>query len=208
MFLWCKHICLMRQEGICENPPDAEVTVAQTVQIGARLRAARLARGLTLESVAAAAGITQGFVSKLERDLVSPSVASLVAICDAVGLRVGELFEPPVARVVRAGEGAPINFGGDGVHESLISPGNQSLMEVIHAIIDPGGSGGDDLYTLACEVEFAYVVRGRLAVILGEDTHELGPGDAMGFAGREPHTWRNASATEECEALWVLVPAP
>jgi len=182
--------------------------MSQNVQIGSRLRAARLARGLTLKSIARKANLTQGFVSKLERDLVSPSVASLVAICDAVGLRVGELFEPPVARVVRAGKGAPINFGGQGVHEALISPGNQSLVEVIHAIIEPGGSGGDDLYTLACDVEFAYVVRGRLAIVLGADVYELEPGDAMSFAGREPHTWRNASLELECEALWVLVPAP
>ena len=50
------------------------------IPIGGRIRATRLARGLTLGQVAAAAGLTQGFVSKLERDQVSPSVASLVAI--------------------------------------------------------------------------------------------------------------------------------
>ena len=66
--------------------------MASQVLIGARLRAARLARGMTLEAVATAAGISLGFVSKLERDQVSPSVASLVAICDAVGLKVGKSF--------------------------------------------------------------------------------------------------------------------
>lgn len=181
--------------------------MASDVRIGARLRAARLARGLTLEAVGAAAGISQGFVSKLERDQVSPSVASLVAICEAVGLKVGELFEPPPSQIVRAGEGAPINFGGEGAEEFLLTPGTQTDVEVIRSIIDPGGTAGDDLYSLDCDVEFVYVLRGRLTIILGDDEHELAAGDSMTFRGRDPHTWHNASAEEACEVLWVLAPA-
>lgn len=177
------------------------------VKIGARLRAARLARGLTLEAVGAAAGISQGFVSKLERDQVSPSVASLVAICEAVGLKVGELFEPPPSQIVRAGHGAPINFGGEGAEEFLLTPGTQNEVDVIHSIIEPGGTAGDDLYSLDCEVEFIYVLDGRITVILGDDEHELATGDSMTFRGRDPHAWRNTSSTEGCEVLWVLAPA-
>jgi transcriptional regulator with XRE-family HTH domain len=161
--------------------------MASDVRIGARLRAARLARGLTLEAVGAAAGISQGFVSKLERDQVSPSVASLVAICEAVGLKVGELFEP---------QGAPINFGGEGAEEFLLTPGSQTDVEVIRSLIGPGGTAGDDLYSLDCDVEFVYVLAGRLTVVLGDDEHELGAGDSMTFRGRDPHTWHNASADE------------
>ena len=69
--------------------------MGEQIPIGSRLRVARLAKGLTLGSVSAVAGLTQGYLSKVERDQVSPSVASLVAICTAVGLRVGDLFEPP-----------------------------------------------------------------------------------------------------------------
>ncbi len=177
------------------------------VRIGARLRAARLARGLTLEAVGAAAGISQGFVSKLERDQVSPSVASLVAICEAVGLKVGELFEPPPSQIVRAGQGAPINFGGEGAEEFLLTPGSQTDVEVIRSLIGPGGTAGDDLYSLDCDVEFVYVLAGRLTIVLGDDEHELGAGDSMTFRGRDPHTWHNASADERCEVLWVLAPA-
>lgn len=177
------------------------------VKIGARLRAARLARGLTLEAVGAAAGISQGFVSKLERDQVSPSVASLVAICEAVGLKVGELFEPPPSQIVRAGHGAPINFGGEGAEEFLLTPGTQNEVDVIHSIIEPGGTAGDDLYSLDCDVEFVYVLAGRLTIVLGDDEHELAAGDSMTFRGRDPHTWRNASPNEGCDVLWVLAPA-
>jgi transcriptional regulator with XRE-family HTH domain len=177
------------------------------IPIGGRIRATRIARGLTLGQVAAAAGLTEGFVSKLERDQVSPSVASLVAVCEALGLRVGELFDAPVNAIVRAGDGAQINFGGNDAKEFLLSSGDQSSIEVLHSKIAQGGSGGDELYALNCEVEFVYVLKGQLEIILGPEHHLLNVGDAMTFRGRDPHTWRNPSK-EPIEVLWVLSPAP
>lgn len=179
-----------------------------TVRIGGRLRAARQARGLTLEKVAEATGLTKGFLSRLERDEVSPSVASLVAVCEVVGVRVGELFEPPETSTVRAGEGRRINFGGRRVEEYLLTPGSQDQLQVIHSLVAPRGTGGEQLYSLACEVEFVYVIRGELDVVLSEQTVRLGPGDAFTFPGQLPHTWRNARTDESCEVLWVLAPAP
>jgi hypothetical protein len=180
----------------------------KALPIGGRLRATRLARGLTLGQVAAAAGLTEGFVSKLERDQVSPSVASLVSVCEALGLRVGELFEPPTSAIVRSGEGAKINWGGINAREYLLSPGSQAHMEVLHSIVEPKGSGGDELYALDTEIEFVYVLKGQFDIVLGPTTHNLTVGDAMTFRGREPHTWRNPSTTDIAEVLWVLSPAP
>lgn len=187
---------------------SAKHVSAPSIPIGGRLRAARLSRGLTLGHVAAAAGLTEGFVSKLERDQVSPSVASLVAVCEALGLRVGELFEPPTSAIVRAGEGAQINFGGAAAREYLLSPGSQSNIEVLHSIVSPNGSGGAELYALDVDIEFVYVMTGRFEIVLGPERHTLNAGDAMTFRGREPHTWLNPSATDDAEVLWVLAPAP
>ncbi len=178
------------------------------VRIGARLRAARLARGLSIGTVAEASGLTKGFLSRLERDAASPSVASLVAVCDVIGLRVGALFDAPETAVVRAGEGKAIEFGAQAAEERLLTPGTQQQVEVIHSVIAGGGHGGAELYALDCDTEFAYVVSGRVALVLEDETVTLGPGDAMTFPGRTPHTWRNASGTEPCEVLWVLSPAP
>jgi transcriptional regulator with XRE-family HTH domain len=180
---------------------------ASGAAIGGRLRAARQARGLTLQQVADATTLNKGFISRLERDEVSPSVASLVSICEVLGIRVGELFEPPATSLVRAGEGRPINFGGNDVHELLLTPGTQSHLQVIHSTVEPGGGGGDELYTLDCEVEFVYVIRGSLEIRLSEETVLLNAGDAFTFPGREPHTWSNAT-TGDTEVVWVLAPAP
>lgn len=188
--------------------PVAEPRTRTGVRIGGRLRAARQGRGLTLEKVAAATSLTKGFISRLERDEVSPSVASLVSVCEVLGIRIGVLFETPQTQLVRAAEGRRINFGGSKVAEFLLTPGTQSQLQVIHSTIEPGGSGGKELYTLDCEVEFVYVVRGGLVVTLSGEAVHLTTGDAFTFPGREPHTWANDSGVEECEVLWALAPAP
>jgi len=182
------------------------LAVKGEIPIGGRLRASRIAKGLTLGQIAAATGLTEGFVSKLERDQVSPSVASLVSVCDALGLRVGELFDPPTSAIVRAGDGARINFGGQDAEEFLLSSGNQTHIEVLHSKIAPGGSGGDELYQVNCEVEFVYVLDGQLEVVLGPERHLLNTGDAMTFRGRDAHTWNNPTQ-QPIEVLWVMAPA-
>jgi transcriptional regulator with XRE-family HTH domain len=185
-----------------------EARTPPKVRIGARLRAARLAQRMTIEAVAAASGLTKGFVSRLERDAASPSVASLVAVCEVIGLRVGDLFDPPTTAVVRSGQGRPISFGATKAVERLLTPGTQQQLEVIHTVMEPSGHGGAELYSLDCAVEFVYVVEGSLELVLETETETLSGGDAMTFPGRLPHTWRNASASEPCEVLWVLSPAP
>lgn len=192
----------MPRRGLAAPPSSARV------RIGGRLRAARQARGLTLEAVATATGVTKGFLSRLERDDVSPSVASLVAVCEVVGVRVGELFDPPESALIRADEARPINFGGRDVVEHLLTPGSQNQLRVIHSVIEPGGSGGDEEYSLECDVEFAYVVRGTLEIVQGGEVVRMTAGDAFTFPGRRPHTWRNPSRRGACEVLWVLTPAP
>lgn len=181
---------------------------AAPIRIGARLRAARLSQKMTIETVAGATGLTKGFISRLERDAASPSVASLVAVCEAIGLRVGALFDPPETAVVRARHGRPISFGAQGARESLLTPGTQQQLQVIHSLLDGSGHGGEELYTLDCDTEFTYVVAGELDLMLADERVTLGPGDSMTFPGRTPHTWRNRSATTPCEVLWVLSPAP
>lgn len=191
-----------------ERKSSTSPRTPQKVKIGARLRAARLSKKMTMEAVADGSGLTKGFISRLENDSASPSVASLIAVCDVIGLRVGALFDPPDTAVVRSGEGKPINFGASNAVELLLTPGTQQQLEVIHTLLEGGGHGGEELYTLDCEAEFVYVVEGRLEILLEDQVVMLGPGDAMTLPGRIPHSWRNKSASQGCEVLWVLSPAP
>jgi transcriptional regulator with XRE-family HTH domain len=143
--------------------PDAVEPGA--VPIGARLRAARLAARKTMAEVASEAGLTKGFLSKLERDLANVSVASLMRLCDALGIPVGSLFEPPKGEVVRADERPPINFGGTGgMREYLLTPSAERRVQAIFSDIAPGGGSGHEQYSLPADVEFVFILQGTLEV--------------------------------------------
>ncbi len=172
--------------------------------IGSRLRAARQVRSLTIAQVAESAGLTKGFLSRVERDHTSPSVATLVAICEVLDISIGDLFESSDAAVVRRDEAPKINLGGSGTREVLLSPRHDSRFQLIRSVVEPGGNGGAELYTISAEVEALHVLSGTVEVRFGDAEHLLNAGDSVTFAGSEPHQWQSASGAE---LLWVLVPA-
>lgn len=184
------------------------VSPTHEVRIGSKLRAARKLHGYTLDQLAAASGLTKGFLSRIERDETSPSVASLITLCEVMSIEVGSLFATPDVALVRRGEAPAINLGGRLVEEHLMTPRGQSKLQLVHSSIEPGGTGGSDLYTINCEVEVLYVVKGTVELILIDRRHRLTAGDALTFNGGEPHSWVNASTTRSAEVIWVLVPAP
>lgn len=179
-----------------------------SVKIGHRLRAARQQRELSLDELSRATGLTKGFISQLERDLVSASVASLLRLCDALGIRIGSLFEAAKADLVRTDQRLPINFGGKGVAEYLLTATNDRRIQVILSEIAPGGGGGDELYPLPADAEFVHVLHGVLELNIQRELHVLEEGDSLTFSPSDPHTWRNASDSKVCEVIWVLTPSP
>lgn len=180
---------------------------ADNVRIGDQLKAARLARRKTLAEVADAAGLTKGFLSKIERDQASASVASLIRICETLDLSVGELFDAPAGNVVRHTAYPPINFGGTRMTEYLLTPNGERRLQAILSDIEPGGGSGGEPYSLPADVEFVFVVSGRLAVTLREEEVVLEAGDTLTFAPHVPHTFRGAHEEANTQVLWVFSPA-
>ena len=73
------------------------------LQLGPRIRSLRQARRLTLREVSQRAGVTESFLSQVERDVTSPSIATVQRIARALDLSIAQLFaeEPETGRVVR-----------------------------------------------------------------------------------------------------------
>jgi transcriptional regulator with XRE-family HTH domain len=176
------------------------------VAIGSRIRAARQSQRLTIEHVADATGLTKGFLSRVERDLTSPSVASLVVLCQVLSVSIGDLFSVPETHLTRRDEGPRISLGGEGIVERLLTARSERRLQIIHAEIAPHGRGESELYAVDCEVDVLHVIRGELTVIMTNESFDLEPGDTLSFPGREPHSWINHSE-EPVQALWSLVPA-
>ncbi len=178
------------------------------IRIGSRLRAARKALGYTLDQLAESAGLTKGFLSRVERDETSLSVSSLITLCEVMSLDVGSLFSVPEVALVRRDTAPSINLGGTGVTERLMTPRGQSRLQLVHTVAEPGGTGGADFYTINCELEVVYCLKGSVDLVFTDRRQKLTAGDALTFAGGEPHTWVNTSSSRPAELVWVLVPAP
>lgn len=175
------------------------------VRIGAQLRSSRLAQGITLAQLAQATGLTRGFLSRIERDETMPSVPTLVQICQALSLPLGELFAEPDIQRVALTEAPRINMGGTGADERLVTPRSEDRVQLIRSSLAPGASGGEELYTVNCAVESLHLVSGSLELAFPDRRMRLDAGDTLTFPGRTPHSWR--AGASGAEAVWVLVPA-
>jgi transcriptional regulator with XRE-family HTH domain len=180
----------------------------EDLRVGARLRALRRERGLTIEQVAGATGLTKGFISQLERDTTTPSLSSLARICDALGVRMGDVFEqhaPELVRLIRKDERRAVEWN---PNHYLLSPPSERRLQAIESHIPPGAGAGDEAYSFPGDVEFVYVMAGVLELRVGGDVYKLEAGDALTYPLREPHTWSNPSKEEAAVVLWVAVPNP
>lgn len=176
------------------------------VHIGSRIRAARQAKRFTIEQVAETTGLTKGFLSRVERDLTSPSVASLLVLCQVLSISIGDLFTAPSTHLVRAGEAPKVSLGGVGIVERLLTERSERRLQVLHAEIAPHGEGEEELYTVDCEVDVLHIIDGELTLRFSNDSYDLRTGDTLSFPGHEPHSWRNHSA-KPVRVLWILAPA-
>jgi transcriptional regulator with XRE-family HTH domain len=176
-------------------------------QIGAQLRAARLAARMSMAEVAEKSGLTKGFVSKLERDLANVSVASLIRLCDTLQISVGSLFRASVGEVVRRDARPPINFGGSQVAEYLLTPSGEKRMQAILSEIEPGGGSGAEPYSLPADVEFVFILAGELQIAVAGELITLAEGDAFTFPASTGHHWSVVPPAGPTRVLWVFSPA-
>src|SRR3954447_12958084 len=82
----------MHMSAPAEQETAEDEKSAADLELGQRIRSIRKAKQLSLRTVSADAGVSEGFLSQVERGKASPSVASLRRICQALGEPMGSLF--------------------------------------------------------------------------------------------------------------------
>lgn len=181
--------------------------------IGARLKHARLSRGVHLRELAATAGCTESFLSKVENDKVQPSLTMLHRVAGALGLSIGRLFEEdpgfegPVA-IMRAGRRPLLRTergrSGDGINlECLLPVYLAGLLEANIHHVAPGGSSQGCIQHQGEEMGF--VLKGQLELVVAGQTVELLEGDSFFFKSHLPHGYRNPGEVA-AQVLWVNTP--
>jgi transcriptional regulator with XRE-family HTH domain len=190
-----------------EAPVESSEPADRGVDLGERLRAIRLLRRRTLKDVAEAAGVSESFLSQLERGRSNASVASLQQLASALGIDISDLFATdglPRPRVLRR-EARQLLVWGHLGRKALLTPKPFHSLEVVAAEFDPGGSTGDEPYTHGDSEEVLVVVRGRVHVQLGTDVHDLGTGDSVHYRSSTPHRVSNPGDAS-AEVLFVISP--
>ena len=166
---------------------DAELPIE--VDLGARIRTLRLAQGATLRKLAAEAGVTESFLSQVERGVASPSIATVQRIARALGQSIAELFaaDEPAGSLVRAADRRRVVYQGLGAIDEFLTRSTDGRLQVILSTIEPGGGTGDEAYTHDSDEEVVVVLEGSLDLWVGPEHYRLNAGDAVTHASRVPH---------------------
>ena len=141
------------------------------------------------------------------KDLANVSVASLIRLCDALGISVGSLFQAPKGEVVRRDARPRINFGGRKMTEYLLTPAGEKRVQAILSDIEPGGGSMNEPYRLPAGVEFVLILAGQLHVTVAGEQVTLEEGDALTFTADMEHTFQAPPGGRGARVLWVLSPA-
>jgi transcriptional regulator with XRE-family HTH domain len=195
---------------------DADMDGVQS-ELGARLRAARIANNLGLRELSRHIGVSASMVSQLERGTVMPSVATLYKLVTQLGISLDELFTAADQPAGLPGSDAPDGDGGSsgyaaatgearvpspvqrresrpsitldsGVIWQRLTTTPEAGVEFIAATYPVGAeSCPADALLRHHGREYCYVEKGHLGVTIGFDTFELGPGDSVSFDSMLPH---------------------
>src|SRR5207248_6380748 len=163
--------------------PSSTPDVSTEIDVGERLRAIRRSRRCTLRTVATRSGLSESFLSQVERGQSSASIASLRRIADALGVSIADLFEVdamPGPRVLRRDERPALAFGVLG-RKLLLTPRPLRQLEVFVGELDVGGSTGTEPYVHGDSEELLVVLAGTVQLDLGSDLHELERGDSIDY---------------------------
>lgn len=178
-------------------------------RLGGEIRALRKAKRMTLGQLGQATGLSNGFISQIERGQNRPSVTALFKISRALGVSIGWFFPTSNpshslkdAHVVRQKERRSIEYD-DGIRDELLTPGLGGKLELLSCKFPPG-SGVERVYCHEGE-ETGVVIRGALDLWIGDTLYHLKEGDSFTFDSTTPHRYRNPTQ-DETVVIWAITP--
>jgi transcriptional regulator with XRE-family HTH domain len=176
--------------------------------LGEHLKLLRQARGMTLDRLAAATGLTKSYLSKIQNSRKLPPIATLSRIAQALGTGIGSFFGDILearegASVVRRDERLPVVRGGTAFGYDYVSLAHQRLSKRMepfvftfpskidtHVFFDHGGE------------EFVFILSGKVVFQVGDERWTLEEGDSIYFDAAIPH--RGWSVGRDAKALVVV----
>lgn len=178
-----------------------------SIDVGTHLKNVRTMYGLSQRELAKRAGVTNGTISLIEQNRVSPSISSLKKVLDGIPMSLAEFFTLDLQAdpQVFYGREELTDIGDGQVSLRLVAAkrANRALA-IMHEHYRPGADTGDDMLSHKGE-EGGIILSGRIELTVGGQSRILGPGDAYYFSSAVPHRFRNAGS-ESCEIISACTP--
>ena len=176
------------------------------MNIGNKLKELRVAKNLTQEELADRAELSKGFISQLERDLTSPSIATLVDILQCLGTNLNAFFcEASEEQIVfqEADFFEKLDNDLKNKIEWIIPNAQKNIMEPIRLTLAPNGSTYLDIPHEG--EEFGYVLKVIIVLVVGNKRLKVKSKETFYITGKEGHYLENVSSAD-AKVLWLSTP--
>ena len=174
------------------------------MEIGSKIKDLRVQKGLTQEELADRTELSKGFISQLERDLTSPSIATLVDILQCLGTDIATFFQNETdEQIAFSQEDYFVKEETDRKAriEWIIPNAQKHQMEPIRLTLEPGGSSYPDNPHEG--EEFGYVLQGSIAIHLGNKIYRAKKGESFYFTPDKKHY---LTSRHGASLIWVSTP--
>ena len=174
------------------------------MQLGRKIRDLRQQYNLTQEELADRCELTKGYISQLENDLTSPSIATLTDILNALGSNLSDFFREDSEEKIVFSQEEYIEKQSDGMIWNWVIPNAQkNMMEPVLVELEPEASAPVDFPHDG--EEFGYVLEGRIAIIVGGKAHTAKKGESFYFTANREHRILN-KGKGRAKFLWISTP--
>lgn len=202
----CSFINCNRKFSICKKNKKevSRRNFRSSMKIGSKIKRMRIQQELTLEELASRCELTKGFLSQLERDLTSPSIATLSDILEALGSSLSEFFTDSPEEQIVFRQADFFEATRDSCTIRWIVPNTQkNQMEPVLVEIPTGGksfsSGPHN------GEEFGYVLTGSVVLVTDTASYPVRKGETFYLDGKSTHYIRN-DKKQTAQVLWVCTP--
>jgi transcriptional regulator with XRE-family HTH domain len=177
------------------------------LSLGNNIKNARLRKKVTINEIAKLTGFTSSYISQVERNIITPSLKSLIRIGEAVGVPIISLFGSSVNErepVTRKGRRRHIHLPNSHIEYELLSPSFNTNLEFLLLTIKPH-QPVDEEYVSHHGEEAIYIISGTMKVEFENASYSLSPGDSIQFYSTNLHRLMNEGGEE---VIAVVVESP
>ena len=201
------------------------------LDVGTELRRVRESRKLSLRAVATAVGVSASLLSQVETGKTQPSVSTLYALVNHLGISLDGLMgtsrqssaplglspmgsagrtpDPGGSRrsdsVVQRREDNPVIEMENGVTWERLAVGDTAIADPLIVTYEPSGSSSlEGKMMRHAALEYGVLLEGRLTLRIDFETYELDPGDSFCFDASRPHLYINAGDVT-ARGIWFVI---